>query len=697
MILYNGKVCLTVDELTQGDQPIVKRNTLKSWLRRGKASYARKAYGEGVCALIEYNSLPARIRSMVDEQIGDPKYLKIPSSSITLKEDTEARIYYTYKYSYLKGDIKTHLPDYLVEEYTLNASVLNYLIHRYGQLRSMTNKLNNSRSDIWQIITAESEQLKGDYGHTLPSSTNRLRKRFNEYKRKGYKCLISGKIGNANTIKITPEAGEYLIALKRQRLPEVLTNQRILEQYNCEASANGWQEIESLQTLRNYLYSSAIKPLWYEAVHGPVKLNSVYGHKMHTKLPSVRDALWYGDGTKLNIYYQDEFGNVTTTDVYEVIDAYSECLLGFGIGKEERSETQYEAYRSAVMFAQSKCYELVVDNQSGHKKLERQQFLNKICHHLHYTTPYRSQAKTIESLFGRFQKQVLSRSPFFTGQNITAKGEESRPNMEWIYANRHLLPTYSELQELYSQMREKWNNAIHPTTGISRIEMYRKSKNEALSELTTEDMVEMFWLDHTKPITFTTSGIKITVNKEQRLYDVYDNDGHVDHTWKLRNIGEKFAIKYDPQDDTSICLYRIDSDGSKRFERFARPAVVVKRSLQEQDSVDKALIYTTLKRDLQARQEIISEGRAIDIKYGNNGNDLRVPGMSASENAEIDKMTREKAYGNILQRVDAQKMRQKRVDISVAKLQKKLSKSDFFDVLREKKDVSIESKLQAKL
>lgn len=49
----------------------------------------------------------------------------------------------------------------------------------------------------------------------------------------------------------------------------------------------------------------------------------------------MRDALWYGDGTKLNLYYRNEQGKMCTTGVYEVMDAYSETLLGYDIAPNE--------------------------------------------------------------------------------------------------------------------------------------------------------------------------------------------------------------------------------------------------------------------------------------------------------------------------------------------------------------------------
>ena len=106
--------------------------------------------------------------------------------------------------------------------------------------------------------------------------------------------------------------------------------------------------------------------------------------------------------------------------MYEVVDAYSEVLLGFHISESENFEAQYCAFRMAVQRSGHKPYEIVHDNQGGHNKLNRQGkkptgdekgkgFLDRLCHIHRPTMPYNGESKTIESIFGRFQQQVLAR------------------------------------------------------------------------------------------------------------------------------------------------------------------------------------------------------------------------------------------------------------------------------------------------
>ena len=119
-----------------------------------------------------------------------------------------------------------------------------------------------------------------------------------------------------------------------------------------------------------------------------------------------------------------------------------------------------------------KPYEIVTDNQGGHKKPEAQAFFKKICH-LHKTTmPHNGQSKTIESAFGRFQQQVMHKLYNYTGQNVTATKESSHVNIDLIMKNISQLPTLEEMKEQYLKCRHEWNSMPHPTseTGMTRME-----------------------------------------------------------------------------------------------------------------------------------------------------------------------------------------------------------------------------------
>ena len=453
-----------------------------------------------------YSSLPDKYQKRFVAKYGDPEQKLIREMIMSkVKKDENAELFFE-EYRYDKNGEQVPLPERIQAEYVWNASVLNALISELDTLRPKRNMLGGSRN-VWETLLARVEEWREEYAHTLPGSEGRLKSLVNQYRPQNYAVLVSGKYGNSNTLKIEEEAGRYLVALKRSRVP-VYTDMQIFEEYNRVAPERGWKPLKSPRSLREWLNSSRIEPLWYDAVHGEMKAHQRYGRKHKTELPSRRDSLWYGDGTKLNLYYKDEHGNVRTIGVYEVMDAYSEVLLGFHISENENYEAQYHAYRMALQTSGHKPYELVHDNQGGHKKLERVSdgLLAKISHIHRPTAPYSGQSKTIESAFGRFQSQVLHKDWRFTGQNITTKKASSRPNLEFIEANKDKLYTLAELKAKYVEARREWNEMKHPATGISRIGMYNTSVNEETEAVTARDMVDIFWVMTSRPSTFRYRG-----------------------------------------------------------------------------------------------------------------------------------------------------------------------------------------------
>ena len=75
MEFYKNKLCVTFRELTDGDDPIIKGNTLTANARRGNITCVRHGRGEGNYALYEYSSLPQKYKQKFEEKYGDPKEL----------------------------------------------------------------------------------------------------------------------------------------------------------------------------------------------------------------------------------------------------------------------------------------------------------------------------------------------------------------------------------------------------------------------------------------------------------------------------------------------------------------------------------------------------------------------------------------------------------------------------------------------
>ena len=642
MEYYNKILCVTFAELTGGRDPVMKANTLKCNVQRSNIACARRGGGEGTQALYVWSSIPEKYRRRFVATYGDPEEkMREAMTKASIKIDAKAREYYE-AYTYMDKDgQERHLTEKMIEEYTINASVLGELEKMAARRQAIRSSLNAPMSGAWDLILDSSERMRESYGHTLPGTLARLKTRLKAWKSDGYQSVVSGKLGNSSALKITGEFLKLIVALKRSKVP-VYTDAQLFEKANEIAEERGWKPIRSLSGMKKWLNSPSVEPLWYDAVYGEQAARQRYGRKHKTALPTRRDTLWYGDGTKLNLYYRDEQGKVRTTQVYEVIDAMSEVLLGYCISDTEDYEAQYHAYRMAIQKSGHKPYEIVYDNQGGHKKLDSDGFIGKICRVHRPTQPYNGESKTIESVFGRFQAQVLHKDWRFTGQNVTAKKASSRPNVEFIEANKDSLYTLEELKDAYAAARKEWNEGVHPATGERRIDMYEKSVNEETQEVTLHDMVDMFWVFTKRMATFTDQGLQVTIKGEKRQYEVCSSPGVPDHEWRRKHTYERFIVAYDPYDFASIRLYTKGTDGSLRFERTAEPYILIHRALQDQQGTDDAkFIRQEQEANLQDRIERTVAGRTIAAEHGTDAEQQglhspKLKGTTAAVQRQID-------------------------------------------------------------
>ena len=642
MEYYNKILCVTFAELTGGRDPVMKANTLKCNVQRSNIACARRGGGEGTQALYVWSSIPEKYRRRFVATYGDPEEkMREAMTKASIKIDAKAREYYE-AYTYMDKDgQERHLTEKMIEEYTINASVLGELEKMAARRQAIRSSLNAPMSGAWDLILDSSERMRESYGHTLPGTLARLKTRLKAWKADGYQSVVSGKLGNSSALKITGDFLKLIVALKRSKVP-VYTDAQLFEKANEIAEERGWKPIRSLSGMKKWLNSPSVEPLWYDAVYGEQAARQRYDRKHKTALPTRRDTLWYGDGTKLNLYYRDEQGKVRTTQVYEVIDAMSEVLLGYCISDTEDYEAQYHAYRMAIQKSGHKPYEIVYDNQGGHKKLDSDGFIGKICRVHRPTQPYNGESKTIESVFGRFQAQVLHKDWRFTGQNVTAKKASSRPNVEFIEANKDSLYTLEELKDAYAAARKEWNEGVHPATGERRIDMYEKSVNEETQEVTLHDMVDMFWVFTKRMATFTDQGLQVTIKGEKRQYEVCSSPGVPDHEWRRKHTYERFIVAYDPYDFASIRLYTKGTDGSLRFERTAEPYILIHRALQDQQGTDDAkFIRQEQEANLQDRIERTVAGRTIAAEHGTDAEQQglhspKLKGTTAAVQRQID-------------------------------------------------------------
>ncbi len=607
---YNNTLCIEAGWLIDSD--IISASNYKQLSFRNILNVLRRGC-RNTPALIEYDSIPDQFKKEIVKKVGDPREVtKNIKFKDYLYQDIKA-IEFFNNYTIPDGSA---LPNKNKQEYAANAAILNAIDELVNNKLARRKALGSTKTNIFEKIGEIVQELPvHQWPCNLPKNSRRLKEKFNLYKKEGYESLIHSGFCNKNSEKINDDAKIWLISRFADRIDRIANIMQLWQEYNQKAKEEGWKRLKDELTIYNFLNQEDIKPLWYGHRFGELKAKEKYTYFHKTKLPSMRDSLWYSDGTKLNFYYLDEAGKMATCQVYEVIDVFSEVFLGYYISKTEDYEAQYHAYKMAAKTAGHRPYQIGFDGQGGHNKLKAGEFLTKMARLSIKTTPYNGKSKTIENVFGRFQAQFLKRHWFFTGQNITAKKDESKANMEFILANKANLPTLPEIIKIYEKLRQDWNAAQHPKTGMPRLEMYLNSTNPEAPELSLFDMVDLFWILRDKPVTYAASGLSFKEKKIQYDYIVYNEDRGVDMDFHVKNIDKKFHIKFDPEDMSLIYLYENTPLGL-RFVTAAETKTEVSRARQEITEFQDKFIRDIQEQNKQSRIDMRDEMDKILEKFG---------------------------------------------------------------------------------
>ncbi len=647
---YNNTIAITVsDWLSAG----LTRNQFENDSKRGELKIIKRSINDNT--IIDARSIrkPDRINTL-ESFLGKINPIKAIANTIT--QDIELADNYR-NYTYTAADGKTEsLPDDTREIYANNASILEAKHRSWNRqvIAQAANGKRPKRGEFYQSIISIAQELNAKgMPNTLDKderTIERIYKKYFEAKDEGWLTLIHSNYGNRVSEKLCEEAKYWIIARWATPICK-LTLQQLMDEYNIEVpkhhdditNINDWKPVKSISTIKTFLYRPDVRPIWEGMRHGELSAKERYTRQHRTLLPTMRDSIWYGDGTKLNLYYLDNNGKMATCNVYEVIDAYSECFLGFHVSASEDFEAQYLSFRMALQFSQHKPYEIRFDNQGGHKKLQSGEFFQKLSRLAINTAPYNGRSKTIESAFGRFQAQVMHKLWFFTGQNITATKVESHPNMEFILANKQNLPTLDEAIRQYKQCRNEWNTANHFKSNTPRIEMYRNSHNPEAKKLDLLSMIEVFGIINNRACTYRSNGIQMDVKGITHAWEVL-NDGQPDYDFLQNNVDRKFHIKYDPYDMEIVALYTETPDNGYRFEAFAQKYLNIHRGIQEQDEFDSKFIKhvdaanKSLRVDMQEKTEQLLEEHGMHpAQHG-----LNMPKIKGISNKDKKKKTKVK-------------------------------------------------------
>ena len=254
---YYGKIlCISYNDLTYDDRPVMvngkadysRSRTLKGvhpstlseeelapilsvpnykkLAAKKEINVVRPGKGLGSYALVEIATMPLRFQERIKLKYGDMKEDVIRNwLGSHYHIDAKARDFYT-RFRFDNGDT---LPPEHIQEYTVNASVIEAVMRAMEDATFMRKAMKAGPVN-WGELAGAISYYQAEFGHTLPVSSNRFKKRVNDFKANGYESFISRKFMNQNRRKVTYDIERLLLSIDAQ--PEQPFNTTVWEQYN---------------------------------------------------------------------------------------------------------------------------------------------------------------------------------------------------------------------------------------------------------------------------------------------------------------------------------------------------------------------------------------------------------------------------------------------------------------------------------
>ena len=504
MEYYNGIWCISHPELIDGG--IVSSTNYNNWVNRGKVQIVRPGKGLGNYALVAVDSLPQRYKEKVEEVFPGGAQARLEGwikSNYSVDQAATA-------YFFSKEKCGMDLPREKAQEYITNASVLNTCIKLHDRAAT-AQKLFESKYD-WSMMTVTIETLRKHFGHTLPASTLRFRKKVNEYKANGYASLISGKFGNQCARKVDYKIERLLLSIAIQ--PNKPWNTNVLELYNSFATGefevydpqtgelfnpddftdkNGEPIVLSEATICNYLNKPKNKMLIDKALMSYTTFSHEVAPHMHRHHGEFSLSKVSFDDRDLPRKLKD---NKQRPKAYYAYDVTSGCCIGYAYNRVKNVDLVVDMFRNMFRLLDRQGWgcpaEVEVENHLMSQW--RDSFLRAgvMFPFVRFCAPMNSQEKHAEQYNGAKKRSIEHRNHVGIGR-FFAKSRQYRTESNKVFDefnNTYVEKEYYTWDELIADdMRDiyEYNHALHPNQkkykGMTRWDVLVANINPTLQPL----------------------------------------------------------------------------------------------------------------------------------------------------------------------------------------------------------------------
>lgn len=420
-------------------------------------------------------------------------------------------------------------------------------------------------------------------GHNIRVSNWRsLRTKVIMWRQDGVASLISKKSGNSNSRKLCDAGRSFIINAYASALkPTVRDVHRLYVEY---AGAKGWKPVDE-ERVRQILSEPDVLQAVSLARHGLSTTRNLYERTIKRRKPSFADALWSLDGFTIQLRY--DINGKVESGIYcvGVMDVYSDRIVGFAAGVTETSTLVQKAIRNAVRSSNMLPVQLQYDNSSANKSQEATELFKRISKYAFPTAPYNGKSKPIECLIGRIEGRNMRHMANFKGGNITSPSLAIKANPDFL-AGIELPDMATVIQQLDLIIRI--HNNTKGADGRTPDERY----NDAHPMRRQADyltMVEAFWVQRRDPVRYDKDGLVMQVDGQRYTYEVQGEHGVEDMDFRMRWLGTRFTVKYDPDDLEYICLYHEDVWVASARRKYEAPMAIVDMHDDDKGKIKAAL------------------------------------------------------------------------------------------------------------
>ncbi len=600
--------------------PIMSIPNYKKLAAKEKINVVRSGRGLGGYVLVEIATMPLRFQERIKLKYGDMKEDVIRNwLGSHYHIDAKAREFYT-RFRFDNGDA---LPPEHIQEYTVNASVIEAVM-RAMEDATFKRKAMKAGPVNWGELAGAISYYQAEFGHTLPVSSNRFKKRVNDFKANGYESLISRKFMNQNRRKVTYDIERLLLSIDAQ--PEQPFNTTVWEQYNLFVQGelelydpetgevlnpadftdkDGNPLVLSPATVANYLNNPKNKALrgklhmsqWdFNNAYRPYHLRSIGEYSLSKVSLDDRDLPRpMKDGNRVKAYY-----------AYDVV---SGAVVGYAYNRYKTTELFLDCMRNMFQtLDRNGMYipaELEVEHHLVSDFADGLMQAGTVFPLIRWCNPGNSREKRAEHKNREKKYGVEKRTQVGIGRWY-AKLEANRPKEEKVYDeknNTYKVKTYSYEELVADDIRaiETFNAQPHPNQkrypGMSRWDVLCAHQNPNLAP----------W-DKAVLYRFIGQHTETTIRQNTYCTVMYNQYGlpSPEIIEKLEPRNYKVDAYYLPDADGTINEVYIYQNG--RYIATCKPVARYNENTAEQTEYDKAA-YTEQSKYVAQFDKMMKDGK----------------------------------------------------------------------------------------